>query len=80
MKIAKLEMKLMMALFLMRYEFDLVDKDGKLPDSLPVRNRNDMYQVRVELLTLKLCIDAHPVPCSSICLGSFSWSYVLLQL
>jgi len=46
MKVAKLEMKLILALFLMRYEFDLVDKDGKFPDPLPAPNRNDIHQAR----------------------------------
>jgi cytochrome P450 len=49
MKVAKLEMKLILAFFLMRYEFDLVDKDGKFPDPLPVPNRNNVHQVRAEL-------------------------------
>ena len=48
MKLAKLEMKLILALFLTRYEFDLVDKDGKFPDPLPIPNRNDMHQVHAE--------------------------------
>ena len=48
MKIAKLEMKLILAMFLTRYKFDLVDKDGKFPDPLPTPNRNDNHQVRVE--------------------------------
>ena len=45
MKFAKLEMKLILAMFLTRYEFDLVDKDGKFPNPLPVPNRNDIHQV-----------------------------------
>jgi len=49
MKMAKLEMKLILAMFLTRYEFDLVDKDGKFPDPLPVPNRNDPHQVRAGL-------------------------------
>ena len=49
MRIAKLEMKLILVLCLARYEFELVDKDGKFPDSLPVPNWNDHLQVRVEL-------------------------------
>ena len=49
MKLAKLELKLIMTLFLMRYEFDLVDKDGKFPDPLPAPDRNDLHKVRVEL-------------------------------
>jgi len=49
MKLAKLEMKLILAVFVMRYEFDLVDGDGKFPNPLPVPNRNDIHQVRVGL-------------------------------
>ena len=45
MKVAKLEMKLILAIFLTRYEFDLVDKDGEFPNPLPVRNGNDVHQV-----------------------------------
>ena len=60
MKIAKLEMKLILAFFLMRYEFDLVDKDGKFPGSLPVPNRNDIHQVRAESW-IRCPVDAHPV-------------------
>ena len=45
MKVAKLEMKLITAMFLMRYEYELVDEDGKFPNSLPVPNRNDIHQV-----------------------------------
>ena len=48
MKMAKLEMKLFLALFLTGYEFNLVDKDGKFPDPLPVQNRNDMHKVCVK--------------------------------
>ena len=49
MKVAKLEMKLILALLLTRYEYDLVDKDGKFPDPLPVPDRNHMHEVRVGL-------------------------------
>lgn len=45
MKVAKLEMKLITAMFLMRYEYKLVDESGKFPKSLPVPNRNDIHQV-----------------------------------
>ena len=48
MKVAKLEMKLILAVFLTRYKFNLVDKDGKFPNPLPIPNRNDIHQVRVE--------------------------------
>ena len=47
MRVAKLEIKLILAIFLTRYEFDLVDKDGKFPDLLPVSDRNTLHRVRV---------------------------------
>ena len=78
MKVAKLEMKLILALFLTRYEFDLVDKDGKFPNPLPVPDRNDHHQVRVELWA-RCLMDVHPI-FSHICLGSSPWSYVLLRV
>lgn len=45
MKAAKLEMKLVLAVFLMRYDYELVDKEGKFPNPLPVPDRNDHHQV-----------------------------------
>ena len=45
MKVAKLEMKLILAMFLAMYDYELVDKDGKFPDPLPVPDRNDLHQV-----------------------------------
>ena len=47
MKVAKLEMKLILAMFLMRYDFELVDKDGEFPNTLPVTDRNDIHMVRM---------------------------------
>ena len=47
MKAAKLEIKLILALFLTRYEYDLVDEDGNFPDPLPVQDMNDIQQVCV---------------------------------
>ena len=78
MKVAKLEMKLILALFLTRYEFDLVDKDGKFPNPLPVPNRNDIHQVRVESW-IRWVIHVHYVSFSLVCLGSSPWNYVLLR-
>ena len=78
MKMAKLEMKLILALFLTRYEYGLVDKDGKFPDPLPVPDRNDTRQVWVEL-RIRPPTDADPVWSSPGCLGSSPRSYVLLQ-
>ena len=43
MKVAKLEMKSILAMFLMRYEYQLVNEDGEFPDPLPVPNRNDIH-------------------------------------
>ncbi|KIM37022.1 hypothetical protein M413DRAFT_448749 [Hebeloma cylindrosporum] len=41
MKIAKLEMKLVLALMLLGYNYDIVDEAGKYPDILPEPDRND---------------------------------------
>ena len=45
MKIAKLEMKLVLALILLGYEYELVDGNGKYPKALPDQDRNDVLQV-----------------------------------
>ena len=45
MRLAKLVMKLVLAMFLARYEYELVDKNGKFPNPLPVSDRNDVHQV-----------------------------------
>ena len=76
MRVAKLEMKLVMALFLTRYEFDLVDVDGNFPDPLPVRNRNDVHQVRAGHCVTVFCVGDHHI--FSMSLGPSSWSQVLL--
>ena len=60
-KVAKLEMKLILAMFLVRYEFDLVDGDGRFPKVLPVRNRNSIHPVRVVLWTSAFSINAYRV-------------------
>ena len=44
-KAAKLQMKSILAIFLTRYEYGLVDMDGRFPDPLPVPNRNVIHQV-----------------------------------
>jgi len=79
MKTAKLEMKLILAMFLMRYEFDLVDEDGKFPDPLPVPDRNDIHRVRVGSLDKMFRVDAHRVSLLPLCLGSSPRSDILLQ-
>ena len=47
MRLGKLLMKLVLAVFLARYEYELVDKNGKFPNPLPVSDRNDVHQVCV---------------------------------
>jgi sterol 14-demethylase len=47
MKVAKLEMKMILAVFLARYDYELVDGDGKRVSQMPVPNRNNLHQVRV---------------------------------
>ncbi|KIM37023.1 hypothetical protein M413DRAFT_31186 [Hebeloma cylindrosporum] len=42
MKIAKLEIKLVLALVLLGYKYDLVNEAGKYPDILPEPDRNDL--------------------------------------
>ncbi|PPR06515.1 hypothetical protein CVT24_002629 [Panaeolus cyanescens] len=46
MKIAKLEMKVIVAYMLAGYEYKIVDKDGLPLNALPVPNRNDIHQAR----------------------------------
>ena len=45
MKVAKFEIKMILALFLCRYEYELLDASGNLPKQLPQPNRNDIHQV-----------------------------------
>ena len=45
MKIAKLEIKLVLAMILLGYEYDLVDGNGNYLKVVPEQNRNDYYQV-----------------------------------
>jgi sterol 14-demethylase len=45
MKIAKLELKLVLALMLLSYNYELVDDSGKYPDILPEPDRNDPSEV-----------------------------------
>ena len=47
MKVAKLEIKMILVLMLVRYEYTLVDSAGKPPKQLPKPNRNDIHQVRL---------------------------------
>lgn len=45
MKIAKLEMKMVLVLLLVGYDYELVDSKGVYPKSLPEPDRNDTHQV-----------------------------------
>jgi len=80
MRAAKLEMKLIVAMFLTRYEFDLVDEDGKFPNPLPVPNRNDTHQVCAGSWMGCSDLGTHRVSHCPLCPGSSPWSCVLLQL
>lgn len=42
MKVAKLEAKWILVMLLMRYELELVDGNGKFPNTLPVPNMDDV--------------------------------------
>jgi sterol 14-demethylase len=56
-KTTKLETKVIVALFVAGYKFDLVDSTGNFPKSLPRPNRNDIHQVRVVLIfSLNACL------------------------
>ncbi|GBE78810.1 hypothetical protein SCP_0200070 [Sparassis crispa] len=46
MKIAKLEIKMVVALFLVGYDYKLVDANGHFPDPFPVRDPNDLLKAR----------------------------------
>ena len=46
MKIAKLEIKVILAMFLAGYDFDVVDSAGNFPTEFPKVDYNDIYQVR----------------------------------
>ena len=45
MKIAKLEIKLVLAMILLGYEYELVDGNGNYPKQVPSQDRNDLMQV-----------------------------------
>jgi cytochrome P450 len=47
MRIAKLEIKLILVLIFAGYEWEIVDKEGKPPKHLPRPDKNDLQQVRV---------------------------------
>ena len=45
MRIAKLEIKLVLTIMLLGYEYELVDGNGNYPKELPSQDRNDLTQV-----------------------------------
>ena len=45
MKIAKLEIKLILTMMLLGYDYELVDGNGNYPKELPSQDRNDLLQV-----------------------------------
>jgi cytochrome P450 len=53
MKVARLEMKLTLAMLLTRYEYELVDEHGKPPKQIPVPDLNDLHQVCA--CTVEIC-------------------------
>lgn len=57
MKIATLEMKLILALMLLGYEYELVDGSGKYPKVLPQPDRNDLHMVCCLFATPKGCVN-----------------------
>ena len=44
-KIAKLELKLILAMILLGYEYEIVDGNGNYPKEVPKQDRNDLVQV-----------------------------------
>ncbi|RDB26903.1 Sterol 14-demethylase [Hypsizygus marmoreus] len=46
MKVAKLEIKIIVALFIAGYEYDVVDSKGNFPERLPKPDYNDIQQAR----------------------------------
>ncbi|KAF8804683.1 cytochrome P450 [Phlegmacium glaucopus] len=46
MRIAKLEVKMLLAIMLLGYEYELVDDNGNCPKSIPAQDRNDLARTR----------------------------------
>jgi hypothetical protein len=46
MKVAKLEMKMIVAMFVVGYEYDVVDSKGRISKRLPVPDYNNVRRVR----------------------------------
>jgi hypothetical protein len=47
MRTAKLEMKLLVVLFLLKFEYKLVDEKGGFPNSPPRPDRNNVHEVKL---------------------------------
>jgi hypothetical protein len=47
MKLAKLEIKMIVALFVIGYEYNVCDSKGGSPEKLPVPDYNDIHMVRI---------------------------------
>ena len=54
MRIAKLEIKLLLTMMLLGYEYELVDGNGNYPKELPSQNRNGNLRVSTNPLHFKL--------------------------
>jgi hypothetical protein len=67
MKIAKLEMKLVLALKLLGYNYELVNDSDKYPDILPEPDRNDIILVSYSLFRLDSTTrgDTNPYLCQT---------------
>jgi hypothetical protein len=52
MKVAKFEIKMILALVLSRFEVQLVDGSGNPRKELPLPDRNDIHQVRQSICLL----------------------------
>jgi len=46
MRVAKFEIRLLVILFILTFEYKLVDDKGRLPNPLPRANKNDLHQAR----------------------------------
>jgi sterol 14-demethylase len=55
MRAAKLEMKLLVSLFILSFEYKLVDASGNFPNPLPQANRNDIHEVSFANCRAELC-------------------------
>ena len=67
MKIAKLWIKIVLAMTLLGYEFELVDDNGNHPKTVPNQNRNSLRQVSLSpgfilshcIINLSFCLGAY---------------------